>query len=160
MPIYKISVFSGGPRQNYFFSIFLTLPHIPGSLGIKIRNCLLFLTLLSKNIHSVVYEWPLISFQAIPFWIFKGFENLILCISFHLFFVFYNLEASSVVNSKSVRKKILNYLLESFKGGYYFTLVPSAFLMFSNFCKSNFVHFFSSLSFLLKTITVRWENSK
>ena len=50
-------------------------------------------------------------------YIFKGFENLILCISFHLFFVFHNLEASSVVNSKSVRKKILNYLLESLKGG-------------------------------------------
>ena len=40
--MYKISVFSEGYQQNSFFSTFLTLPHIPGSLGIKIRNCLFF----------------------------------------------------------------------------------------------------------------------
>ena len=42
MPIHKTSVFSGGPQRNSFFSTFLTLTHIPGSLGIKIRNCLFF----------------------------------------------------------------------------------------------------------------------
>ena len=47
-----MSIFSGGPQQNSFFSTFLTLPHNLESLGIKIRNCLFFLTLLSENSHS------------------------------------------------------------------------------------------------------------
>ena len=38
----KFQFFSGGYKRNSFFSTFLTLPDIPGSLGIKIRNYLSF----------------------------------------------------------------------------------------------------------------------
>ena len=55
MPIYKISVFSGGYRQNSFFSTFLTLTYIPESFRIKIRNCLFFQHYFPENSHS---EWP------------------------------------------------------------------------------------------------------
>ena len=40
--------FLRGPSIEFFFSTFPTLPHIPESLGIKIRNCLFFWNYFQK----------------------------------------------------------------------------------------------------------------
>ena len=54
-PFTKFQFSQGAIDGIHFFSAFLIMLHIPGSLEIKIRNYLFFLRLLSENSHSD--EW-------------------------------------------------------------------------------------------------------
>ena len=67
----KFQFFSGGYKRNSFFSTFLTLPDIPGSLGIKIRNCLSFKNYFQR-IAIVPPSWNRVkhffSFEIIQIW--------------------------------------------------------------------------------------------